>query len=90
MKRFYSKFRISLMTFALGLASFWMFDGFSNGLVEVPVNLPKVQTDSVIFIIPKKSICLEVGIVYGPPFYTQEFIKEWRLNCLSKTQVRIK
>ncbi len=47
MKRFYSQFRIMLMTFAFGLASVWMIDGLSKGLLEVPTNLPKVKTDNV-------------------------------------------
>ena len=55
MKRFYSKFRIALMTFALGLASFWMFDGLMSGLIETPVDLPKVKTDNVIVIFPRYS-----------------------------------
>ena len=53
MKRFYSQFRVMLLTFAFGLASVWMIDGLSKGLLEVPTNLPKVKTDNVIVVFPR-------------------------------------
>ena len=53
MKRFYSRFRILLMTFALGMASVFEFHDtlkFSN---EVQVNLPKTATGDLIVVFPK-------------------------------------
>ncbi len=55
MKRFYSQFRIMLMTFAFGLASVFVFNDslkFSN---EISVNLPKVdfEPQTIIFSLPK-------------------------------------
>jgi hypothetical protein len=55
MKRFYSQYRIMLLTFTLGLASVWMIDGLSKGLLEVPADLPKVKTDNVIVVFPRYS-----------------------------------
>jgi hypothetical protein len=50
MKRFYARFRIMLMTFTLGLASFWVYDGLVNGVIDKPVNLP-VSKSEVIFVV---------------------------------------
>ena len=52
MRRFYSKFRIGLMTFALGLASVFMMNDsfqFSN---QVYVNLPKTKSENVLIVFP--------------------------------------
>lgn len=51
MKLFYSRFRIGLMTFALGLASVFMMNGSLQHSDEVKVILPKVESSSVIEII---------------------------------------
>lgn len=48
MKRFYSKFRITLLTFAFGLASFWFVDRVNVISEEIPVDLPKAKFSSVI------------------------------------------
>ncbi len=53
MKRYYSKFRIMLMTFALGLASVFIFNGSLNFSDEIYVNLPKTEYGEVIVIFPK-------------------------------------
>lgn len=53
MKRLYLKIRISLLTFAFGLASFWFFDGAINGLNEIPVNLPKAESEKVLVVFPR-------------------------------------
>ena len=53
MKRFYSKFRIGLMTFALGLASVFVMNGSLQFSDEVTVNLPETKSESVILIYPK-------------------------------------
>ncbi len=57
MKKFYSRFRIMLMTFALGLASVFVFNGSLNLSNEVPVNLPKVRFEPsiIVFSLSKKS-----------------------------------
>jgi hypothetical protein len=43
------------MTFALGLASVFMFNGSLQFSDEIPVNLPKVQSKSVLEVITKES-----------------------------------
>ena len=58
MKRFYSRFRIALMTFALGLASVWMFNGLNSN--EIYVELPKVQSDYVIFVLPIENKTIKI------------------------------
>ncbi len=52
MKRFYSKFRIGLMTFALGLASVFISDGslYSD---KIYVDLPKTNSGEIIIIFPR-------------------------------------
>ncbi len=64
MKKLYFRFRILLMTFALGLASVFMFDGSLKSSNEIPVNLPKVQSESPIIVFPKEAglILNSVGI----------------------------
>ena len=84
MKRFYPKFRISLMTFAIGLANVFMFNSSLQISIEVSVNLPEVQSDAIIFIKPTKKICIEYG-GHGVPD-TKEFKEELKLNCLKSNE----
>lgn len=81
MKRFYAKFRIALMTFALGLASVFVMNGSLRFSDEVSVNLPEVQSNSIIFVIPKKGICAE-RLSGSHAGFTKEFWSEWELHCL--------
>lgn len=53
MKRFYSRFRILLMTFAVGLASVFVFNGSLKYSDEVPVNLPKTNSGDAIVVFPR-------------------------------------
>ena len=53
MKRIYSKFRICLMTFALGLASVFILNGSLQFSDEVPVNLPKTESGDVQIVFPR-------------------------------------
>ena len=53
MKRIYSKFRIGLMTFALGLASVFMINGSLQFSDEASINLPETNSKSVILVYPK-------------------------------------
>ncbi len=53
MKGFYAKFRIMLITFALGLASVFMMNGSLQFSDEVYVDLPKVKSETVILVNPK-------------------------------------
>lgn len=70
------------MTFALGLASVFVFNGTLNFTDEIQVKLPETQSDSVIFITPKKSICIyPFAGGHGFP-NTKEFIAKWKSNCL--------
>jgi hypothetical protein len=53
MKKFYSKFRIALMTFALGLASVFVMNGSLQFSDEVQVNLPKTKSGEILIVYPK-------------------------------------
>lgn len=53
MKKNYSRFRIMLMTFTLGLASVFAFHGTLKLSDEVFVNTPKTETGDVIVIFPR-------------------------------------
>lgn len=55
MKRLYLKFKISLLTFAFGLASVFLLNGSLKFSDEVYVNLPKVESSSVIEVITKEN-----------------------------------
>jgi hypothetical protein len=79
MKKNYSKFRIALTTFAFGLASVFVFNGSLKYSDEVPVNLPKVKTDNVIVVSPKRSIEIpKIGgvVACGKKFLNDKEIKE--------------
>lgn len=52
MKRFYLRFRVVLITLALGLASVSFFNWFSDYWNEVSVELPKVASGSPIYVFP--------------------------------------
>ncbi|CAN5332653.1 hypothetical protein BH20ACI1_BH20ACI1_14090 [soil metagenome] len=52
MKRYYSKFRIMLMTFALGLASVFMLNGSLQFSDEVLINLPETKSENVLIVFP--------------------------------------
>ena len=58
MKRFYSRFRISLLTFALGLACVPFSNNIYDRLTEIQVNLPQTESSQVIdvFIPPKRKL----------------------------------
>lgn len=62
MKRFYLRLRVMLMMLALGLASVGFFDWFSNYWYEVPVELPKVESNSPIFVFPSSSKDVPKGV----------------------------
>jgi hypothetical protein len=55
MKRFYSKFRIGLITFAFGLASVFTINGSLQFSDEIPVNLPKTESSSIFEIITREN-----------------------------------
>lgn len=50
MKIRYSRFRTLLLTFALGVAIVSIYARLSEHLEEIPVNLPKVESDTPIII----------------------------------------
>ena len=54
MKRFYVRFRIMLMALALGLASVGFVNWLSEYWSEVPVELPKVESNSSIIVFPRE------------------------------------
>ena len=61
MKRFYSKFRIGLITFAFGLASVFVLNGSLQSSDEIPVNLPEIHSESPIIIFPRYSKEIPLG-----------------------------
>lgn len=91
MKKIYFRFRILLMTFALGLASVYLFNGSLNFSDEIRIDLPQVQSDSVIFITPTKRFCFE-SLATGSEGVpnTKEFIEEWKSSCLISNTVNSK
>ena len=61
MKKLYSQFRISLLTFTLGLAAVWMMNGLEFAWSEVPVDLPTVRSEEVLFVFPIERKNMHVG-----------------------------
>jgi hypothetical protein len=88
MRRFYFRFRIGLLTLTLGLASVYIFKS-SN---EIEVNLPEFQSDTVIFVTPKRRLCMPGGGGSHQISHSKEFIhelvKEWRAECLEKKSIK--
>jgi|GEM_PF-3392716 len=56
MKLEYRRFRIAMMTFALGMASVYMMNGLSIAWSDVPVDLPKASSDVLPVLINKKMV----------------------------------
>ncbi|MDQ6787667.1 MAG: hypothetical protein M3033_12740 [Acidobacteriota bacterium] len=79
MKRFYSQSRIMLMTFAVGLASVFVFNGSLEFSDEVPVVLPKSQSKSPIIIFPTDERCSNY-VIRG----RKEWCNKERLDYLYK------
>ncbi len=82
MKIRYSRFRTLLLTFTLGLAVVSIYTRLSGYSEEIPVNLPKVESDSPIII----RLCPEIIIgKKGNKFYQEDgkiyFSKEKAVNC---------
>jgi hypothetical protein len=55
MKRFYLKFRVMLMTFALGLSGVFLFNDSLKTDKKITVNLPQTESAEVIEIITKRN-----------------------------------
>jgi hypothetical protein len=78
----YSRFRTLLLTFTLGLATANIYASLSEYLKEIPVNVPKVETENPIII----RVCHE-PFVYGKKdkHYHENgyiyFSKEKAMNC---------
>ena len=53
MRKYYSRFRILLMTFTLGLASVFAFNGSLKFSDEILVNLPETESGDVVIVFPK-------------------------------------
>lgn len=41
------------MTLAIGLASVWFFKGMYKGFFDVPVELPKVESENILVVFPR-------------------------------------
>lgn len=65
MKRIYSRFRIALMTFTLGLATVYFVSGLSIASREIPMELPAVQSANVLLVFPDNRAVLTREINCG-------------------------
>lgn len=54
-KKFYSRFRICLITFAFGLANVFVLNGSLQFSDEISVNLPEAKSARIIWVYPKLS-----------------------------------
>ena len=65
MKKLYFRFRVLMMTFALGLASVFMFNGSLQFSDEIYVNSPHIQSETPLIVIPTEAnfISNNVGIM---------------------------
>lgn len=75
------------MTLSLGLASVFMINGSLYYPDEIQVNLPQVQSEEVFFIVPKKRICMRLGVGYVVE-YSEEVVKEIKAECLEKKSIK--
>ena len=61
MKRFYSQFRVMLMTLAFGLASVSLFNELNRKWIEIPVNLPQIKSGTLLKVFveekPERKLC---------------------------------
>jgi hypothetical protein len=71
MKRFYYRFRILLLTLALGLASVAFFNGLGDRQREIPVNIPQIKSESPLYVHPWQS-------AVEPQDRVKEIIKQGR------------
>jgi hypothetical protein len=62
----YSRLRTFLFTFALGLASAGIYARVLEKLEEIPVNLPKVESETPLIIIPCPERVRHIGINQPP------------------------
>ena len=62
LKFIYSRIRIGIYTFALGLAAVWMYNGFLIGSEYVHVDLPRAESAEVLQVFPKKPFA---GMAWG-------------------------
>jgi hypothetical protein len=90
MNKYYFRFRILLMTFALGLASVFVFNGSLQSSSEVFVNLPKVKSESSFIIIPIENKNIDFGS-YGCGYLLPiENHKKKRLKIENHKKKRLK
>lgn len=61
MKRFYFRFRILLLTLALGLSSVNFVNWLNDYWSEVSVDLPKVESKSPIIVLPREKAEMPYG-----------------------------
>ena len=83
MKRFYSQFRVMLLTFAFGLASVFILNGSLKFSEEVPVNLPKIESEFPIIVLPRE--LKEMPYSGGSPCCDSNNYNKW-LNKSKKIQ----
>lgn len=81
MKIKYSRFRIFLFTFTLGLSILNIYARLSGYLEEIPVNVPKIESDTPIIIV----LCPELPAKRNKIYEingNMYFSKEKAINCL--------
>lgn len=80
----YSRLRTFLFTFTLGLTIVSFYTRLSEYLKEIPVNMPKVESETPIII----RICPEISINGKGIFYQENgyiyFSKEKAINCVTE------
>ena len=78
----YSRSRTFLFTFTLGLAILSIYARLSGYIDEIPVDVPKVDSDTPIII----RLCPDLGPAKGNKFYLENgyvyFSKEKAVNCV--------
>ena len=82
MKIRYSRTRTFLFTFTLGLAILSIYTRVSGYLDEIPIDVPKVDSDTPIII----RLCPDLDPAKGNKFYLEDgkayFSKEKAMNCV--------
>jgi hypothetical protein len=86
MKRIYLRFRILLMTFALGMAVVYMTNGLSIAWSEVPVELPKAKTTDVLHVFPVTARSIGGCDDYGDSGPTEALIRQQMVESRDLSQ----
>lgn len=84
MRSTYFKFRILLLTLAFGLASVPFFYGLYESWTEIKVDVPQVESDVPIYIVPLDPPIYSVSADYSQPITKEEIIQNRDLSLYDK------